>query len=107
MGSFHQLRVRQKQIYKQYVYLDFKIWFIDSGVIAKGSIDQAIEGRHYYWSMRILKESFNALVQYSFKKTIFENGDNFSEIKNVILNLRKETTSANLEAVLQHISFDF
>ena len=107
MGSFHQLRVRQKQIYKQYAYLDFKIWFIDSGVIAKGSIDQAIEGRHYYWSMRILKESFNALVQYSFKKTIFENGDNFSEIKNVILNLRKEATSANLEAVLQHISFDF
>ena len=37
---------------------------------------------------------------------MLENGDGFSEIKNVILNLRKETTSANLEAVLQHFSFE-
>ena len=55
--------------------------------------------------MRTLKESYNALVQYSFEKTMLENGDYFSEIKNVILNLRIETTSANLEAVLQHFSF--
>ena len=106
MGGFHQLRFCQKQIYKRYACLDFKSWFIDSGVIAKGSADQAIEGRHYYRSMRILKESFNALVQYSFEKAMLENGDDFSEIKNVILNLRKETTSANLEAVLQHFSFE-
>ena len=57
MGGFHQLRVRQKQIYKRYACLDFKSWFIDSWVIAKGSVDQAIERRHYYRSM-----SFNALV---------------------------------------------
>ena len=106
MGGFHQLRVRQKQIHKRYACLDFKSWFVGSGVIAKGSADQAIEGRHYYRSMRILKESFNALVQYSFEKAMLENGDDFSEIKNVILNLRKETTSANLEAVLQHFSFE-
>ena len=62
MGSFHQLRVRQKQIYKPYTCLDLKSWFIDSGGIAKGTPDQAIEGRHCYRSMRILKESFNALV---------------------------------------------
>ena len=36
---------------------------------------------------------------------MIENGDDFSERKNVILNLRKETTSANVEAVLQHFSF--
>ena len=68
MGGFHQLRVRQKQIYKRYACLDFKSWFIDSEVIAKGSADQAIKGKHYYRSMRIRKESFNALIQYSFKK---------------------------------------
>ena len=54
----------------------------------------------------MLKESFNALVQYSFEKAMFENGDDFSEINNVILNLRKETIPANLEAVLQHFSFE-
>ena len=48
MGGFHQLRFRQKQLYKRYTYLDFKSRFIDSGVIAKGSADQAIEGGHYY-----------------------------------------------------------
>ena len=53
--------------------MDFKSWFIDSGMVAKGSADQAIEGRHYYGSMRVLKESFNALVQYSFEKTMLEN----------------------------------
>ena len=36
---------------------------------------------------------------------MLENRDDFSEIKKVILNLRKETT-ANLEAVLQHFSFE-
>ena len=72
MGGFHQLRVRQKQICKQYACLDFKSWFIDSGVIVKDSADQAIEGRYYYRSMRILKECFNALVQYSFEKAILE-----------------------------------
>ena len=56
--------------------------------------------------MRILKESFNALVQYSFEKAMLENGDDFTEIKNVILNLRKETIPGNLEAVLQHFSFE-
>ena len=56
--------------------------------------------------MRILKGSFNALVQYSFEKTMLENRDDFSEIKNVILNLRREATSANLEAVLQHFPFE-
>ena len=107
MGGFHQLRVRQKQIYKRYACLDFKSWFLGSRVIAKGSTDQAIEGRHYYQSMSILKQSFNALVQYSFEKTTLENGDDFSEINNVILNLRKEKTSANLEPVLQHFFLKF
>ena len=75
-------------------------------MMAKGSTDQATEGRHYYSSMRILKESFNALVQYSSEKAMFGNGDDFSEIKNVILNLRKESTSANLQAVIQHFFFE-
>ena len=75
-------------------------------MIAKGSADQAIEGRHYYQSMRILNEIFNALVQYSFEKAMLENGDHFSDIENVILSLRKGTTSVNLEAVLQHFSFE-
>ena len=37
---------------------------------------------------------------------MLENGDDFSEIKNVTLNLRKETASADVEAVLQYFLFD-
>ena len=48
MGGFHQLRVRQKQIYKRYVYLDFRSWFIDSGVIGERSADQAIKWRRFF-----------------------------------------------------------
>ena len=48
MAGFHQLRFRQKQIYKRYASLDFKSWFINTEVIAKGSADQAIEGEQYY-----------------------------------------------------------
>ena len=35
-----------------------------------------------------------------------EDRDNFSEIENATLSLRKETTLVNLEAVLQHFSFE-
>ena len=50
MCGFQKLRVRQKTIHKRN---------------ATGTSDSAIEGRHYYQSMRIHKEMFCALVQQS------------------------------------------
>jgi len=41
--------------------LGFKDWFFDAGSIAAGSVDQAIEGRQYFRSMRLHKEGFDAL----------------------------------------------
>ena len=65
MGGFHQpIVMQQKMLYKRYACLGYRTWFIDSKVIADGSVDMAVEGRHYYRCMRVLKESFNALIQY-------------------------------------------
>ena len=63
MGGFHQLRVMQRLIYKRHHCRGFKDWCVDSGVIAGGSADAAFEGIHYFRSMRIHKECFDALVQ--------------------------------------------
>ena len=45
--------------------MGFQDWFVDSGTFAAGSagVSQAFEGRHYYRSMRLHKEGFDALVQ--------------------------------------------
>ena len=64
MGGFHQLRVMQRLLYKRYACRELKDWFTDAGVIASGSVDQALEGRHYFRSMRLHKECFDALVQF-------------------------------------------
>ena len=70
MGGFHQLRVRQKTIYKRYACLELKKWFVDAEVIAEGPSAAAIEGRHYYRNMGLLKESFNSLIQFRTKDAL-------------------------------------
>eukprot|EP00794_Sanderia_malayensis_P019365 gene19365-21285_t len=70
MGGFHQLWVRPKTTFKRYACLSLQNWFIDAGVIAEGSSYAAIEGRHYYTNMQLLKESFNSLIQFWSKEAL-------------------------------------
>ena len=39
-------------------------WFTDAGVVAAGSADAAVKGRHFCRDMRINKELFSALVKH-------------------------------------------
>ena len=64
MGGFHQLRVFQKILYKRHSVIGYQEWYSDAGIIAEGSAPQAFEGRHYFHSMRIHKEGFDALAQH-------------------------------------------
>ena len=48
MGGFHQLRVRQKTIYKRHAVKGYQTWCTDAKTIAVCSAGSAIEGRHYY-----------------------------------------------------------
>ena len=43
MGGFHQLRVKQRLIYKLSNCIGIKKWCIDDGIIAAGPAAQAIE----------------------------------------------------------------
>ena len=65
MGGFHQtcIFLFVRVLFKCYNCLVFQDWFVDSGTIAAGSVSQAFEGRHYYRSMRLYKEGFDALVE--------------------------------------------
>ena len=62
-SGFHQLRVMQRLLYKRHFPKGYRKWCADAKTIAEGSIDQAFAGCHYYQSMRMHKECFDALVQ--------------------------------------------
>ena len=68
MGGFRQLRVMQRLLYKLHFPKEYREWCVDAKTITEGSIDQGFEGRHYYQSMQIYKECFDALVQFRIEK---------------------------------------
>ena len=55
-------------LYKRHFPKGYREWCVDVKTIAEGSIGQAFEGRHYHRSMRMHKESFDALVQFLIEK---------------------------------------
>ena len=66
--GFHQLRVKQRLVYKRSNCIDVKEWWTNAGVIALTSAAQAMEGHLYYRCMYLYKECFDVLVQFWFKK---------------------------------------
>ena len=106
MGGFHQLRVRQKTIYKRYYCLGMKKWFIDAGVIAEGSADMATEGRHYYRCMRLLKESFNALIQYRFRSLTNDLTGIQPELLQQLEGIKSNPTVENIENFVNTETFE-
>ncbi len=91
MGGFHQLRARQRILYKRHACKGYKSWWVDAGMIAAGSADKAAEGGHYYRNMRLDKETFNALVQ-------FRNQNVTANYEEMLL--QKLSSEPNLERVL-------
>ena len=106
MGGFHEVKVVQRVIYKRYYSRRMDTWCVDSAVIAKGSADQAFEGRHYYRCLRMHKECFDALVQQRIE-TITKG---FSLMDPALLaavkSLRKNPNSKTFEIVMSQPSLD-
>ena len=100
MGGFHQLRVRQKLLFKRHSCRGYKQWCIDSDVIAPGSEDQAFEGRHYYRCMRIHKECFDALVQLKVEELTKNHTGTDPELLTSLVAFRKEHRPSLLETVM-------
>ena len=100
MGGFHELRVMQRLIYKRRHTKGFKEWCVDANTIAKGYSDSAFEGWHYFRSMRIHQELFDALIQYRFEEIrCCEEG--IDEILySDLLDLRKSPSPVSLKQVV-------
>ena len=88
MGGFHQLRVRQRHIYKCHAIMGCKEWFMDSGTISPGSVDNAFGGNHYYRCMRLLKGAFDALIQFRTENIRNHYRDTDKDLEDALKNLR-------------------
>ncbi len=106
MGGFHQLRVRQRLIFKRHSCVGYKDWFVDAGIIAAGSVDKAFEGKHYYRCMRILKESFDALIQYQAEQLSTNYANISDDLRKKLTSLRANPSSETLQAVIQLQTFE-
>eukprot|EP00794_Sanderia_malayensis_P011440 gene11440-12636_t len=100
MGGFHTLLVWLKVLHKQFGCLGFRDWWCESGIIAEGSVDQAAEGRHYSRSMRLHKQSLEALLR--FKGSEVEVSRELAEVAKA---LASSVSPTSLEAVLSHPNF--
>ena len=56
MGGFHIFLVNLKILYKKYGLLGLRGWWVKSKIIADGSVDKALEGRHYSRETRLHKQ---------------------------------------------------
>ena len=106
MGGFHQLRLRQKLMYKRFLCLGLKEWCIDAKTIAPGSAEQAWEGRHYYRSMRCHKECFDALVRTRIDKITKNHTETDPELLTALVELRKNPSPDAADKILSLEPFD-
>ena len=106
MGGFHQLRVRQKLIYKRFLCLGLKEWTIDAKIIASGSADQAWEGRHYYRSMWCHKECFDALTRFRIEKITNAHVNTELNLLSALTEFRKKPSFDLAEEILKLNSFN-
>ena len=105
MGGFHQLRVMQKILYKRYNCRQIQQICVEAEVIAKGSSDQAFEGRHYYRCLRVHKECFDALVQLRIERLTDNHRTTAPDLLVQLQTLRRFPSSANLDSVMKSIDF--
>ena len=96
MGGFHILLVNLKIIFKRYSLIGLKDWWVKSKVIAEGSVDKALEGRHYSRGIRIHKQSIEAILRFKIRM-IEENYP--AEFLTKLMKLRKDTTYENMLSV--------
>ena len=75
-------------------------------LIISGSADQAFEGRHYYGSMRVHKECFDALVQFKVEEITSGHTNTEPELLFSLVALRKQPCSSTVDNVLKSPGFE-
>ena len=79
-----------------------KDWFVDSGIIGQGSVDQGFEGIHYFQSMCLDRK---AIVQTN-KESITENFENTGAVvSSKLIEIRKLPSPALFKIILKLEAF--
>ena len=96
--------VSLKILGNKFACLGLRNWWIDAGIIAEGSVDKAMDGRHYHCSVRLHKQSFEALLYFRIKQlTMVHILDN--DLKESVAALRLKQSPATLASVLAQPAF--
>ena len=101
MGGFHMLLVFLKILHKKYGCLGLDQWWVAGGAIKEKSVQQAIEGKHYYRGIGLHQQSMNALLRSKIKTNPSVDDD----MKTMISNLRYNANYKDLDALLNLHSF--
>ena len=104
MGGFHTILVNLKIMFKKYGCLGFSDWWIDAGAIAERSAVQALEGRHYARSVRLHKQSFEALLRHRIRVENMHKPLDV-EMTEAVARLRHNPSADNLDVLLKRPKF--
>ncbi len=104
MGGFHTILVSLKILGKKFTCLGLRDWWVDAGIIAEGSVEKAMDGHHYHRSVRLHKQSFEALLHFRIKQlTNVDVLDN--DLKHSLAKLRVDQSPTKLALVLAQPAF--
>ncbi|KAJ3603232.1 hypothetical protein NHX12_030974 [Muraenolepis orangiensis] len=73
LGPFHTQCVRMSAIYKRYKGSELGDVLVAGGVIAEGSVDRALKGKHYKRGLRCLRLMYEALLSQLVKGRLVPN----------------------------------
>ena len=80
--------------------MGYKDWFVDSVIIAQGSVGHGFEGMCYFPSMRLHKETFRWIVQIN-AESLTGNYENIGAVAlSKLIELRKPPSPALVEGIL-------
>ena len=106
LGGFHQLKVRQKLIYKRHCAVGYKQWAVDSGIVRENSSEQAFDGRHYYRTMNVVKSRLCALLQFRMEQLTSNYGSLDDGLKSKLTRLAKEPSPSTCSRILECQAFN-
>ncbi len=96
LGPFHTQCVMMSVIYKRYKGSELGDVLVAGGVVAEGSVDQALKGKHYKRGLRCLRLMYEALMRQLVKVQIMP--DLGSETKQNLEILRDASLSRECRA---------
>ena len=109
LGPFHTQCVMMSAIYKRYNGSELADVLVAAGVIAEGSVDRALKGKHYKRGLRCLKLMYEALMSRLLQERLTPHLAN-DTIKNLDIlrntSASQESRAAAHEALMQDADID-